>query len=74
MQATPAEPRPAPRSRIPPELINMGGTAVGILAVVAAGAGLTQIAPQGVWFTAVSYGLPAAIAFGVYCLVARRIR
>ena len=74
MQATPADPRQAQRSRVPPELINIGGTAGAILAVVAAGAGLSQIAPAGVWYTAVSYGLPTAIGFGIYCLVARRIR
>jgi hypothetical protein len=65
--------RPTKAPKIPPELVNIGGTAAALLAVVAAGAGLSDIAPVGVWYTAVSYGLPAAIAFGLYCWVSRKL-
>jgi hypothetical protein len=55
-----------------PELVNIGGTAAALLAVVASGAALSALAPQTVWFTAASYGAPAGVAFAVYCWVTRR--
>jgi hypothetical protein len=59
---------------IPPEIVNIGGTAGALLAVVGAGAGLSTLLPQTVWFTAAAYGAPAAVAFFGYCCVARRLR
>jgi hypothetical protein len=69
---TPAETRGSTPQRVPPELVNIGGTAAALLAVVAAGAGLSEIAPATVWFTAASYGAPAGVAFLIYCWVTRR--
>ena len=66
-------PKPAKPLKIPPELINIGGTSAALLGVVAAGAGLSEIAPPGVWFTAASYGAPAAVAFALYWWVSRRL-
>ena len=68
-----AGPKPAKPLKIPPELINIGGTSAALLAVVAAGAGLSEIAPAGVWFTAACYGAPAAVAFSLYWWVSRRL-
>jgi len=62
------------KPRIPPELINIGGSAAGLLAVVAAGAALSDLAPASVWFTAASYGAPAGVAFAIYCWIAHRRR
>lgn len=66
-------PKPARPVRVPPELINIGGTSAAVLAVVAAGAALSEIAPAGVWFTAASYGAPAAVAFAIYWWIAHRL-
>ncbi|HVM99372.1 MAG TPA: hypothetical protein VMT68_04075 [Caulobacteraceae bacterium] len=59
---------------LPPELINIGGTAAALLAVVAVGAGLSHLVPQTVWFTAASYGAPAVVAFAAYAWIAHRFR
>jgi hypothetical protein len=61
-----------PSPALPPELVNIGGTTGALFAVVASGAALSAIAPQTVWFTAASYGAPAAGAFAAYCWVTRR--
>jgi hypothetical protein len=68
-----AGPKPAKPLKIPPELINIGGTSAALLAVVAVGGWLSEMAPAGVWFTAASYGAPAAVAFTLYWLVSRRL-
>jgi hypothetical protein len=61
--------------RIPAEVLNVGGTAAAILAVVAAGGAICELmpSPASPWVTASAYGLPAAIAFAAYCWISRRV-
>jgi hypothetical protein len=67
--SAPNRPKAAP---LPPEIVNIGGTGAALLAVVAVGAALTDLAPAGVWITAACYGFPAAVAFAAYCWIAHR--
>ena len=64
----------APRFGLPAEWLNIGGTAAALLAVVAAGAGLSELAPDNVWITAGCYGVPGAIAFAAYAWIAHRAK
>jgi len=57
----------------PRELLNIGGTAAALFAVVVAGGWLAGLGPANVWLTAASYGAPAALAFAAYCWVSRRV-
>jgi hypothetical protein len=60
---------------IPREVVTMAGFGLAILAVVAAGAGLSSLLPQhaGMWLNAGAYGAPAAIAFAAYWWVAQKL-
>ena len=58
-----------------PELINIGGTAGALLAVVAAGAGLSSVLPDPAspWMTAAAYLAPASLAFAAYWWIAQKL-
>ena len=59
----------------PAELVHIGGTAVAIFAVVAAGAGLSAVLPgtSSPWMTAAAYLAPASLAFAAYWWVAQKL-
>lgn len=59
----------------PPELINIGGTAAAILAVVAAGAGLSSVlpSPSSPFLIAASYLAPGGLAFAAYWWIAQKL-
>jgi hypothetical protein len=60
--------------RLPPELVNIGGTSAAILAVVAAGSGILAVLPSpDVWQTAAAYLAPAGLAFAAYWWIAQRL-
>ena len=62
------------RGRVPPEILNIGGTAVAVLAVVGIGAGLSSVLPQpSVWLTAASYLAPASLVFAAYWWIAQKL-
>lgn len=63
------------KGRVPSEVINIGGTAGAILAVVAAGAGLSSLLPDPTspWMEAAAYAAPASLAFAAYWWVAQRL-
>ena len=63
-----------PRAGSGAELLNIAGTAGALLAVVATGAALTNLAPDNVWISAACYGGPAAIAFAGYSWIAHHRR
>jgi hypothetical protein len=61
-------------SRMPIELITLVAFAAAIFAVVATGAAiLTQFATPSAGLTFAAYGGPAAVAFGLYWVIARRV-
>jgi len=65
---------PVRRGRVPVEILNIGGTAVAILAVVGAGAGLSSILPQpSPWLQAAAYLAPASLAFACYWWIAQKL-
>ena len=60
--------------KLPPEIINMLGTAGAVLAVVATGSGIYSLLPDpDVWQTAAAYLAPASLAFVAYWWVAQKI-
>lgn len=60
--------------RIPSELATMAAFAIAIFGVVATGAAISSaIAEPSPWLFAAAYGGPAALAFGVYWALARRL-
>jgi hypothetical protein len=60
--------------RLPPELVNIGGTSAAILAVVAAGSGIVALLPNpDTWQTAAAYLAPASLAFAAYWWIAQRL-
>ena len=62
------------KGRIPPEVLNIGGTAGAILAVVAAGAGLSAMLPEpSPWLTAAAYLAPGSLAFAAYWWIAQKL-
>lgn len=63
------------KGRVPVELLNIGGTAGAILAVVAAGAGLSSVLPDPTspWMEAASYLAPGSLAFAAYWWVAQKL-
>lgn len=64
---------PARKGRGPVELLNIVGTAVAILVVVALGAALSSVLPQASpWLTAAAYLAPASVAFAAYWWIAQR--
>ncbi|CAN7171394.1 hypothetical protein LJR225_000339 [Phenylobacterium sp. LjRoot225] len=81
MRTLSAVPRDAAASRagrrraIPAELANILGTCGALLAVVAAGAGISAALPESVspWLFAAAYGAPAAVAFAVYWWIDQRL-
>ncbi len=74
MQASPKESGPSLLRRIPAELITMAGFAIAIIGVVATGAAISSaIVEPSPWLFAAAYGGPAALAFGVYWAVSRRL-
>lgn len=60
---------------LPAEILNILGTAGGVLGVVAAGGAISSALPDPAspWLFAASYGAPAAIAFAVYWWIAQRV-
>ena len=62
------------KNRIPAEVLNIGGTAGAILAVVAAGAGLSSMLPDpSPWLAAAAYLAPGGLAFAAYWWVAQKL-
>ncbi|MFC3069916.1 hypothetical protein [Phenylobacterium soli] len=62
------------KSRVPAEILNIGGTAAAILAVVMTGAGLSSMLPDpSPWLTAAAYLGPAGLAFAAYWWVAQKL-
>ncbi|HWA60732.1 MAG TPA: hypothetical protein VG939_05125 [Caulobacteraceae bacterium] len=62
------------RAFIPFEIGTILAFAIAIFGVVATGAAISAAIPQpSPWLFAAAYGGPAAIAFGVYWAVARRL-
>jgi len=61
--------------RLPPELINIVGTAGAILAVVATGSAVVAAMPgASAWQSAAAYAAPGALAFAIYWWIARSLR
>jgi hypothetical protein len=59
--------RPEEGVRVPPELMQLAGGAVAVLAVVATGSGILSLLPAAdVWMRAAAYAAPASLAFAVY--------
>jgi hypothetical protein len=68
------QPGPSLMRNIPSELITMAAFAVAIFGVVATGAAISSaITEPSPWLFAAAYGGPAALAFGVYWAIARRL-
>jgi hypothetical protein len=66
-------PKPRP-PRLPAEIATMLGFAIAIFGVVATGAAISSAITQpSPWLFAAAYGGPAALAFGVYWAVSRRL-
>lgn len=64
----------AQRARLPAEILTIGGAAVAIGFVVAAGAGLTAVMPDpSPWTTAAAYLAPAGLAFAAYWWIAQKL-
>lgn len=63
------------KGRVPSEVINIGGTSAAILAVVAAGAGLSSVLPDPAspWMEAAAYLAPGSLAFAAYWWVAQKL-
>jgi hypothetical protein len=60
--------------RIPSEVATMAGFAIAIFGVVATGSAISSaITEPSPWLFAAAYGGPAALAFGVYWAVSRRL-
>jgi hypothetical protein len=60
--------------RIPRELVTMVAFAVAIFGVVATGSAISSaITEPSPWLFAAAYGGPAALAFGVYWALSRRL-
>ncbi|MFN3514584.1 MAG: hypothetical protein ACK41C_16185 [Phenylobacterium sp.] len=61
--------------RVPPEVVNVAGTAAAIFAVVAAGAGIVSLLPDQAspWLVASAYGAPAGLAFLAYWWIAQKL-
>ena len=60
--------------RPPAEVVTMLAFAIAIFGVVATGSAISAAIPQpSPWLFAAAYGGPAALAFGVYWAVARRL-
>lgn len=67
------EPKPTGRG-FPAELSTMLAFAIAIFGVVATGSAIASAITQpSPWLFAAAYGGPAALAFGVYWAVARRL-
>jgi hypothetical protein len=75
MRTRSAERAAAKARGLPPELVNIVGTSVAVLGVVAAGAAIASAlpAPSSPWLFAASYGAPGAIAFAAYWWIAQRL-
>jgi hypothetical protein len=62
------------KGRVPAEMLNIGGTAAAILAVVAAGAGLSSLLPDpSPWLRAAAFLAPASFAFACYWWAAQKL-
>jgi hypothetical protein len=60
--------------RLPDEIVTMLAFAIAIFGVVATGAAISSaIIQPSPWLFAAAYGGPAALAFGVYWALARRL-
>ena len=74
MAATPIDVVGAVVRRIPSELATIAAFAIAIFGVVATGAAISSaIVQPSPWLFAAAYGGPAALAFGVYWAVSRRL-
>jgi hypothetical protein len=59
---------------IPSEVVTMAAFAIAIFGVVATGSAISSAITQpSPWLFAAAYGGPAALAFGIYWAVARRL-
>ena len=74
MQATPRRPIGNLVRHIPREVTTIGAFAIAIFGVVATGSAITSVLIDPTpWTFASAYGGPAALAFGVYWALARRL-
>lgn len=66
--------RPRAGLRLPPEILNIVGTAGAIFAVVATGSGIVAVMPDAtLWQTAAAYLAPAGLAFAAYWWIAQKL-
>ena len=62
------------KGRVPPEVLNIGATAAGVLAVVASGGRLSALLPEpSPWLIAASYLAPGSLAFAAYWWIAQKL-
>ena len=74
MTQTQKPPGVSPMRSIPSELVTMAAFADAIFGVVATGAAISSaITTPSPWLFAAAYGGPAALAFGLYWALARRL-
>ena len=66
--------RPRTGLKLPPEVVNIVGTAGAIFAVVATGSGIVAVLPEpSLWQTAAAYLAPAGLAFAAYWWIAQKL-
>ncbi|MDB5444316.1 MAG: hypothetical protein JWP86_617 [Phenylobacterium sp.] len=66
--------RSARKGRVPGEMLNIGAAAGAIAAVLAMGAGLSSVLPDGSpWLAAAAYLAPAGLAFAAYWWVTQKL-
>jgi hypothetical protein len=65
----------ARKGRTSVELANVAGSAAAVLAVLAAGAGLSSVlpAPASPWMEAAAYLAPGSLAFAAYWWIAQKL-
>lgn len=59
--------------KIPGEIINIVGTAVGIFVAVFAGSALAERLPPSAWNTAAAYAIPAGLVWLAYRWLVRKL-
>ena len=66
--------RSARKGRAPLEMLNIGAAAGAIAAVLAMGAGLSSVLPEGSsWLAAAAYLAPAGLAFAAYWWITQKV-
>lgn len=66
--------RSAGKGRVPMEMLNIGAAAGAVVAVLAIGAGLSSVLPEGSsWLAAAAYLAPAGLAFAAYWWINQKV-